>query len=97
MNLFQKYKTAHVVLNKGFRLEYLKLLCIYLISMCYDIITGLIDTNIRRLYMYDKPGRLCRLPHKSRMADSILFAKENVFCTTFVSAIGRSACRLAYG
>ena len=27
--------------------------------MCYDIITGLIDPNIRRLYMYDKPGRLC--------------------------------------
>ena len=52
--------------------------------MCYDIITGLIDTSIRRLYMYDKPGRLCRLPHKSCTADSILFAKEDIFCTTFV-------------
>ena len=65
--------------------------------MCYDISTGLFDTNIRRLYMYDKPGRLCRLPHKSRTADSILFAKENVFGMTFMLAIGWSACRLAYG
>ena len=65
--------------------------------MCYNIITGLIDTNIRRLYMYDKPGQLCRPPHKSRTADSILFAKENVFCMTFMLAIGQSACRLAYG
>ena len=65
--------------------------------MCYGISTGLFDTNIRRLYMYDKPDQLCRPPHKSRMADSILFTKENVFCTTFVSAIGQSACGLAYG
>ena len=65
--------------------------------MCYDISTGLFDTNIRRLYMYDKPGQLCRPPHKSHTADHILFAKENVFCTIFVSAIDQSACRLAYG
>ena len=64
--------------------------------MCYDISTGLFDTNMKRLYMCDKPGQLCRLPHKSHMADCILFAKENVFCTTFESAIGRSACRWAY-
>ena len=65
--------------------------------MCYDISIGLFDINIRRLYMYDKPGRLCRLPCKSRTADSILFTKENIFCTTFRLAIGRSACGLAYG
>ena len=65
--------------------------------MGYDIITGLIDINIRRLYMYDKPGQLCRLPHKSCTANSILFTKENVFSMTFVLAIGRSACGLAYG
>ena len=47
--------------------------------MCYDISTGLFDTNMKRLYMCDKPGRLCRLPHKSCTADCILFAKENVF------------------
>ena len=64
--------------------------------MCYDISTGLFDTNMKRLYMCDKPGRLCRPPRKSRMADRILFAKENVFCTTFESAIGRSACGWAY-
>ena len=50
-----------------------------------------------KLCMYDKPGQLCRLPRKSRTADSILFAKENVFCMTFVLAIGRLACGLAYG
>ena len=49
--------------------------------MCYGISTGLFDTNIRRLYMYDKPGQLCQPPHKSRMADCIFFTKENVFCT----------------
>ena len=65
--------------------------------MCYNISTGLFDTNIRRLYMYDKPGQLCRPPHKSHMADCILFAKENVFCTTFVLAIGQSVWGLAYG
>ena len=65
--------------------------------MCYNISTGLFDTNIRRLYMYDKPSQLCRLPCKSHTADCILFAKENVFCTTFVSAVGWSACGLAYG
>ena len=54
--------------------------------MCYNISTGLFDTNIRRLYMYDKPGRLCQPPHKSRMADCILFTKENVFCMIFMSA-----------
>ena len=63
--------------------------------MCYDISTGLFDTNIRRLYMYDKPGRLYRLPHKSRTAN--LFEKEDNFCMTFVLAIGWSACGLAYG
>ena len=65
--------------------------------MCYNISTGLIDTNIRRLYMYDKPSQLCRPPRKSRMADSILFVKENIFCTTFVLAVGQLDCRLAYG
>ena len=45
--------------------------------MCYNISTGLFDTNIRRLYMYDKPGQLYRPPHKSRTADCILLAKEN--------------------
>ena len=65
--------------------------------MCYDISTGLFDTNIRRLYMYDKPGRLCRLPRKGRTVDSILFAKENIFCTTCELAIGWLACGLAYG
>ena len=59
--------------------------------MCYDISTGLLDTNLRRLYMYDKPGQLYRLPHKSRMADHILFEKEDDFCTIFVSAIGQLA------
>ena len=54
--------------------------------MCYDISTGLFDTNIRRLYMYDKPGQLCQPPHKSRTANCILFAKENVFCMIFMSA-----------
>ena len=31
------------------------------------------------------------LPEKGRTVDGILFAKENVFCTTLESAIGRSA------
>ena len=65
--------------------------------MCYDIGTGLFDTNIRRLYMYDKPGQLYWPPCKSHMANCILFTKENVFCMIFVLAIGRSACRWAYG
>ena len=47
--------------------------------MCYDISTGLFDTNMKRLYMCDKPSQLCRPPCKSRMVDCILFAKENVF------------------
>ena len=50
-----------------------------------------------KLCMYDKPGQLCRLPHKSCTADSILFTKENVFCMTFMLAIGQLACGLAYG
>ena len=57
--------------------------------MCYNISTGLFDTKIRRLYMYDKPGRLYRLPHKSRMVDHVLSEKEIDFHTTFVSAAGR--------
>ena len=56
--------------------------------MCYNISTGLFDTNIRRLYMYDKPSRLYRLPHKSRTVDHVLFEKEIDFCTTFVLATG---------
>ena len=64
--------------------------------MCYDISTGLFDTNIRRLYMYDKPGQLCWPPRKSHTADCILFTKENVFCMIFVLAICWSACGLAY-
>ena len=44
--------------------------------------------------MYDKPGQLCWPPRKSRMADCILFAKENVFCTIFMLAIGRSAVQV---
>ena len=55
--------------------------------MCYNISTGLFDTNIRRLYMYDKPGRLYRLPCKSRMVDRVLFEKEIDFLT-FVLAAG---------
>ena len=65
--------------------------------MCYDISTGLFDTNIRRLYMYDKPGRLYQLPRKSHMADCILFMKENVFCVIFESAVGQLAGGWAYG
>ena len=64
--------------------------------MCYNISIGLFDTKIRRLYMYDKPGRLCWLPHKSQMVDRVLFEKEIDFCMTFVLAIGWSACRLAH-
>ena len=63
--------------------------------MCYDISTGLFDTNIRRLYMCDKPSQLGWPPCKSRMADSIIFEKEDDFRMTFVSAIGRSACGIA--
>ena len=51
--------------------------------MCYDISTGLFDTNIRRLYMYDKPSQLCQPPHKSRMADCILFHKRKHFLYDF--------------
>ena len=65
--------------------------------MCYDISIGLFGTENRRLCMYDKPRQLYRLPHKSRMADYILFEKENDFCMIFVSAIGRSVCKLAHG
>ena len=65
--------------KRAFRLEQLKLLHIYLISRCYDISTVLLDTNMKRLYMCAKPGRHGQPPHKSHMADSILFAKENVF------------------
>ena len=54
--------------------------------MCHNISTGLFDTNIRRLYMYDKPGQLYRPPHKSRTVDHVLFEKEIDFCTTFVLA-----------
>ena len=61
--------------------------------MCYSISTGLFDTNIRRLYMYDKPGRLYQLPCKSRMVDRVLFEKEIDFCTTFVLAAGRLTTR----
>ena len=65
--------------------------------MCYNISTGLFDTNIRRLYMYDKPSQLYRPPRKSCTADCILFEKEDDFCTTFMSAISQLACGLAYG
>ena len=65
--------------------------------MCYNISTGLFDTNIRRLYMYDKSGQLYWLPHKSCMAKRILFEKEDDFCTIFMLAISQSACGLAYG
>ena len=54
--------------------------------MCYNISTGLFDTKIRRLYMYDKPSRLYRLPRKSQMVDRVLFEKEINFCMTFVLA-----------
>ena len=57
--------------------------------MCYNISTGLFDTNIRRLYMYDKPGQLYQPPRKSRMVDRVLFEKEIDFCMTFVLATGR--------
>ena len=46
--------------------------------------------------MHDKPGRLGRPPRKSSTADSVLFEKEDDFCTTFESAVGRSACGLAH-
>ena len=64
--------------------------------MCYNISTGLFDTKIRRLYMYDKPGRLYRLPHKSRTVNRVLFEKEIDFCTTFMSAADRPTCGLAH-
>ena len=64
--------------------------------MCNNISPGLFDTNMKRLYMCDKPSQLCRPPHKSRMADRILFVKENIFCMTFESAVGQSACGWAY-
>ena len=67
-----------------------------LIFMCYNISTGLFDTKIRRLYMYDKPGQLCRLPRKSQTVDCVLFEKEIDFCRTFVLAVGQLACGLAY-
>ena len=89
MHPIQRHKAA-------FRLEQLKLLHIYLIFMCYDISTVLFDTNMKRLYMCAKPSQHGQLPRKSCMADSILFTKENIFCTTFQSAIGWSACGLAY-
>ena len=57
--------------------------------MCYNISTGLFDTNIRRLYIYDKPGRLYQPPHKSRTVDCVLFEKEIDFCMTFVLAASR--------
>ena len=62
--------------------------------MCYDISTRL--QNIRRLYMYDKLCRHGWPPHKSCMADSIIFEIEDDFRTPFESAIGRSACGWAY-
>ena len=46
-----------------------------------------------KLCRYDKPGRLCQPPHKSRMVDCILFEKEIDFCMTFVSATGRPTTR----
>ena len=46
--------------------------------------------------MYDEPGRLGQPPRKSRTADSIIFEKEDDFRTTFVSAVGQSACRLTH-
>ena len=67
-----------------------------LIYMYYDISTGLFDTNMKRLYMCAKPGRHGWPSRKSRTANSILFMKENVFCTTFQSAVDWSACGLAY-
>ena len=51
--------------------------------MCYDISTGLFDTNIRRLYMYDKPGRLCRPPHKSRNGRLHSFHERKHFFVRF--------------
>ena len=38
---------------------------------------------------YNEHGRLGRPPSKSRTVDSIIFEKEDEFCTTFVSAVGR--------
>ena len=57
-------------------------------------VTGLFDTNMKRLYMYDKPGHHGRPPCESHTADSILFEKEDVFF--FVRLLSRpSAGRLA--
>ena len=80
----------YAALIKALRLKQSKFLCIHLISMCYDISTGLFDTNIRRFYMYDKP------PHKSHTADSIIFKKEDDFRMTLVLAIGQLACGLMH-
>ena len=64
--------------------------------MCYYISIRLLGTENSKLYMYDKPSRLYQPSHKSRMADCILFEKEINFCTTFMSAIGWSACKSAH-
>ena len=61
--------------------------------MCYNISTGLFDTNIRRLHMYDKPGRLYRPPRKSRTVNGVLFEKEIDFCMTFALATSRPTTR----
>ena len=38
---------------------------------------------------YNLPSWYCRLPHKSHMADCILFKKENDFHVAFVLAISQ--------
>ena len=42
-----------------------------------------------KLCRYDKPGRLCQPPCKSRTLDRVLFEKEIDFCMTFVLAAGQ--------
>ena len=64
--------------------------------MCYKISTGLFDTKIRRLYMYDKPSQLYGPPHKSQTVNGVLFEKEIDFCMTFVSATSWLTCGLAH-
>ena len=47
--------TAYAVVTKAFLIK-TNIRFYLLIYMCYDISTGLFDTNMKRLYMCDKPG-----------------------------------------
>ena len=57
---------------------------------------GIKPKEVRELSQVSKVGQSARRA-KSRTVDSILFEKENDFCTTFGSAYGRLTLRqLAY-